>query len=119
MEPLNRRSFFKLVGSAAAVAMLPVSVVVAEPVVGLVREICIYDLAHQRWLIRYDIRLGADLQFGVDAAIDDLKDIERARQPALTLLRAEIESRGITDLRPVPLPIGMEHQSKYIDLEFG
>lgn len=108
----TRRSFLKLLAIAGASAASPTILkLVSEDneqlVLGMARELVQYDLSFDRYLVRIDIKAG-DLQLGVDGMVDNLDQMDRVREPALALLQAEMDARGIkvSDLEPLPMPPG-------------
>jgi len=126
---MNRRSFLKFIGVASATAALP-NLAVATPAElaapeaiaarSLIREVVLFDGVRQVYNVRYDMMLGAAHEFRqwwVDCCVDRVEDIEKARAPALMVLRDQLEHDGFTeaDLAP-PVEILGVIENNYVNL---
>src|SRR5260221_696425 len=110
---MNRRSFFKVVGSLTAASLVPTFLVeivgeVKADGIGLIRELVAYDIYHDEWIIRHDILVG-DTQWFVDQRLygrEEPTDLRCARDIAHILLEKRLKESGHwwTDLTYLPIP---------------
>jgi hypothetical protein len=102
---VDRRTFLKAVAVGVAAAGAPALfnlVDERERIVGMIRETVGADIATGGYFARFDIRTR-DVQLGVDTQVPTLDDLPRAREPAITVLLAELEHRGINAADLLPL----------------
>ena len=118
---MNRRSFFKVIGSLGASVALPTSLIDAAAEIpsgaeylGLIREQAQYAIDCDEIICRYDILCaGINKQWLVDMRIpsEDAKSSEKMkwhREVAKDILENTMKEEGIcwNDLTPLPIPAG-------------
>lgn len=114
---MNRRSFFKVLGAAGAVAAMPTMLLDIADVtppdvqqVGLIREVMAYDIYHDCYMLRHDI-WSNDIQLGLNYVVRSTEDFAPYRIRSKERLEEAMKTHGIwwNDLMPLPLPPYIEH----------
>ena len=121
---IDRRGFFKIIAAAGAVAAMP-SMFLAEPEaqilegqrwIGNVREQTQAgenEFGDHGWFVRYDILICSPQtrmveQIGADAWIDDLSQLQMAREPCIALLQQYMQHYGWRVEDMIPFESGMK-----------